>query len=79
MSIPAVDRIAAVVEVAHREGRGSTSMAPPGGFFLLTEHGGMALAGVSQADSIALTRTKAGSCRPVSTPVQSEQKSPAEN
>jgi aromatic-L-amino-acid/L-tryptophan decarboxylase len=50
----AIDPIAAIVEVAHREGLWVHVDGAYGGFFELTEHGRTAFAGISEADSITV-------------------------
>jgi aromatic-L-amino-acid decarboxylase len=50
----AIDPIAAIVEVAHREGLWVHVDGAYGGFFVLTDHGRAALAGISDADSITV-------------------------
>lgn len=50
----AIDPIADIVEVAHREGIWVHVDGAYGGFFVLTDHGRAALAGISEADSITV-------------------------
>lgn len=50
----AIDPIAAIVEVAHGEGMWVHVDGAYGGFFVLTDHGRVALAAISEADSITV-------------------------